>query len=195
MKSTGIDLLSRVVLAARAEEGRVARFPITPTDRELWGFEARPVVRLSEKLLAFCVSKYRLTSDRSPGFRLCLDDENGYQGLSRLSQSVASLGRQALIWKPCVTTSAADCWQNRLGAEELGFSLGEIRELLSLRVSRTAKSADVRKRAEAKIVDIDAKIKTLDSMKRTLRKLTNACEGCGPVAECLILESLDKEQA
>ena len=80
-------------------------------------------------------------------------------------------------------------------AQELGFSLGEIRELLSLRVSRTAKSADVRKRAEAKIVDIDAKIKSLDSMKRTLRKLTNACEGCGPVAECPILESLDKEQA
>lgn len=78
-------------------------------------------------------------------------------------------------------------------AQELGFSLGEIRELLSLRVSQTAKSADVRRRAEAKIADIDARIKSLDSMKRTLRKLTNACEGCGPVAECPILESLGKE--
>jgi MerR family mercuric resistance operon transcriptional regulator len=80
-------------------------------------------------------------------------------------------------------------------AQELGFSLGEIRELLSLRVSRTAKNADVRKRTEAKIADIEAKIKSLDSMKKTLRKLTNACEGCGPIGECPILESLDKENS
>lgn len=78
-------------------------------------------------------------------------------------------------------------------AQELGFSLAEIRDLLSLRMSATAKRTDVRKRAEAKIADIDAKIRSLDSMKRTLRKLTNSCEGCGPIAECPILESLDKE--
>lgn len=77
-------------------------------------------------------------------------------------------------------------------AQELGFSLAEIRELLSLRVSRTAKRTDVRRRAEAKIADIDAKLKSLDSMKRALRKLTRACAGCGPIAECPILESLDR---
>ena len=80
-------------------------------------------------------------------------------------------------------------------AQELGFSLGEIRELLSLRMSASARSTDVRRRAEAKIADIDVKIRTLDSMKRTLRKLTNSCEGCGPIAECPILESLDKEDS
>ena len=79
-------------------------------------------------------------------------------------------------------------------AQELGFSLAEIRELLSLRVSPIAKRTDVRKRADAKIADIDAKIRSLEAMKRTLRKLTNACEGCGPVAECPILESLDRER-
>ena len=62
-------------------------------------------------------------------------------------------------------------------------------------MSATARSTDVRKRAEAKIADIDAKIRSLDSMKRTLRKLTNACEGCGPIAACPILESLDKENS
>lgn len=77
-------------------------------------------------------------------------------------------------------------------AQELGFSLAEIRELLSLRVSRTAKRTDVRRRAEAKIADIDAKIRSLDSMKRALHKLTTACAGCGPIAECPILESLDR---
>ena len=80
-------------------------------------------------------------------------------------------------------------------AQELGFSLGEIRELLSLRMSASARSTDVRRRAEAKIANIDAKIRSLDSMKRTLRKLTNSCEGCGPIAECPILESLDKEDS
>lgn len=79
-------------------------------------------------------------------------------------------------------------------AQELGFSLTEIRELLSLRVSANAKSADVRKRAETKIADIDAKIKSLDSMKTTLRRLTKVCAGCGPIAECPILESLDGEE-
>lgn len=79
-------------------------------------------------------------------------------------------------------------------AQELGFSLGEIRELLSLRVAPTAKSADVRKRAEAKIADIDAKIRSLESMKKTLHTLAKTCSGCGPIRDCPILESLDAEK-
>ncbi len=80
-------------------------------------------------------------------------------------------------------------------AQELGFSLKEIREVLSLRVSRATTSRDIRARAEAKIADIDAKIKSLESMKKTLRKLTTVCDGCAPLAECPILESLDSEDA
>ena len=80
-------------------------------------------------------------------------------------------------------------------AQELGFSLAEIRELLSLRVSRNTTSAAIRTRTEAKIVDIDSKIRSLESMKKTLQKLTKACDGCAPVAECPILDSLDKEEA
>jgi MerR family mercuric resistance operon transcriptional regulator len=80
-------------------------------------------------------------------------------------------------------------------AQELGFSLKEIRELLSLRASRTTTSRDIRARAEAKIGDIDAKIRSLGSMKKALRKLTSACERCVPVTECPILESLDSEDA
>jgi len=78
-------------------------------------------------------------------------------------------------------------------AQELGFSLGEIRELLSLRVAPTAKSADVRRRARAKITDIEAKIRSLQSMKKALHELTETCSGCGPVRDCPILESLDAE--
>jgi len=80
-------------------------------------------------------------------------------------------------------------------AQELGFSLKEIRELLSLRVLRNTTSRDIRARAEAKIADIEAKISSLESMKKTLQKLTGVCNGCAPLAKCPILESLDKENA
>ncbi len=78
-------------------------------------------------------------------------------------------------------------------AQELGFSLAEIAELLSLRVSRHTTSEEIRARAEAKITDIEAKMRSLDSIRKTLRKLTRVCDGCGPVARCPILESLDGE--
>ena len=79
-------------------------------------------------------------------------------------------------------------------AQELGFSLKEIRDLLVLRASSRTTSAEIRKRAEAKIADIEGKIRSLESISKTLRKLTKSCAGCGPVSECPILESLDREE-
>lgn len=78
-------------------------------------------------------------------------------------------------------------------AQDLGFSLSEIQEFLSLRVSRGASSALIRSRTEAKLNDIEAKIRSLESMRKTLRKLTKVCTGCEPLSECPILESLDRE--
>ena len=80
-------------------------------------------------------------------------------------------------------------------AKELGFSLKEIGELLSLRVSPTTTSAGIRMKAKSKIADIRSKIRSLESMEKTLRKLTKSCTGCGPITECPILESLDGEGA
>lgn len=78
-------------------------------------------------------------------------------------------------------------------AQELGFSLSEIRELLALRMSPRTTSTEIRGRTEAKIADIERKIKSLDSMRKTLVKLARSCGGCAPVSECPILESLDRE--
>jgi len=78
-------------------------------------------------------------------------------------------------------------------AQALGFSLAEVAELLSLRVSRRTTSAQIRAKAEAKIADIEAKMRSLDSIKTTLRKLTKVCDGRLPVARCPILESLEGE--
>ena len=79
-------------------------------------------------------------------------------------------------------------------AQALGFSLKEIKELLSLRASPRARCADVRQRAEGKIAEIDAKIRSLRAMRKALVRLTAACVGAGPVSDCPILESLDFEE-
>lgn len=77
--------------------------------------------------------------------------------------------------------------------QELGFSLSEIRELLILRLSPRTTSTEVRKRTQSKIADIEGKIKSLDAMLKSLRKLVQSCSGCAPLSECPILESLDGE--
>jgi MerR family mercuric resistance operon transcriptional regulator len=79
-------------------------------------------------------------------------------------------------------------------AKELGFSLKEIKELLSLRVSPGCSCGDVKARAEAKIADVKQRIAQLDRMKRALTKLAAACSGRGPVSECPILDALDSEK-
>ncbi|MBI5875158.1 MAG: MerR family DNA-binding protein [Deltaproteobacteria bacterium] len=77
-------------------------------------------------------------------------------------------------------------------AKELGFSLKEIAELLSLRIEQGVTCGDVRKRAEAKIADIDTRIKILQRMKKALVNLAKECKARGPVSECPILEALER---
>lgn len=76
-------------------------------------------------------------------------------------------------------------------AQELGFSLKEIEELVSLRLDPSGDSADVKARAEAKIAEIQNKIRDLQGMEDALARLASACSGEGPIEECPILESLD----
>lgn len=75
-------------------------------------------------------------------------------------------------------------------AKELGFTLNEIKELLSLRLDPSTSCADVKNRAEVKIADIETKIRTLQRMKNVLVKLTKSCSGRGPTNECPILQAL-----
>ncbi len=77
-------------------------------------------------------------------------------------------------------------------AKELGFTLNEIKELLSLRIDPSTTCADVKNRAEEKIGDIQAKIRSLQRMKKALVKVTKACSGRGGTSECPILDALDK---
>lgn len=79
-------------------------------------------------------------------------------------------------------------------AQQLGFSLVEIGELLSLRASPKSRCGDVRDRAEAKIADIDDKMRTLRRMKKALTGLVSECRGRGPVTDCPILSALDRKE-
>jgi Hg(II)-responsive transcriptional regulator len=77
-------------------------------------------------------------------------------------------------------------------AKELGFTLLEVSELLSLRVGRGSSCDNVRSRAAGKIADIDRRILDLERMRAALRDLTNACKGRGPSGDCPILEALER---
>jgi MerR family mercuric resistance operon transcriptional regulator len=76
-------------------------------------------------------------------------------------------------------------------AKELGFTLKEIGELLVLRIDPSTTCAEVRRKAEAKITDVEDKIVALHRIKKALKKLTIACSGRGPISQCPILEALE----
>ena len=79
-------------------------------------------------------------------------------------------------------------------SQALGFTLKEIKELLSLRAAPRAHCADVRRRAEAKVRDIDEKVIMLQAIRKALADLIGQCSGKGPVTECPILAALDSKE-
>ncbi len=79
-------------------------------------------------------------------------------------------------------------------AQELGFTLSEIKELLALRAAPRGRCAAVRGRAELKMRDIEAKIASLNAMRSALATLVRQCRGRATATECPILESLGKRR-
>lgn len=80
-------------------------------------------------------------------------------------------------------------------AQKLGFSLREIRELLSLRQERTGDEvARVKHAATQKIAEINQKIEALTAMRMVLRQLEEECPGSGPLSECPILGCLQGDE-
>ncbi len=110
--------------------------------------------------------------------------------------------RKGLLPKP----STFNCWLSAVLIRQCtscalhqtgtgtGFSLKEIKELLALGISPSSTRADVRKRAETKIVDIEEKVQHLRAMKKALVRLIESCCGNGPASDCPILESLSLDE-
>lgn len=78
-------------------------------------------------------------------------------------------------------------------AKELGFTLKEIKELMTIKVDCHTTPEDIREKTKDKIKDIEEKIKTLTQMKNILTKLTKTCEKKDPdsLSDCPILDALE----
>ena len=75
-------------------------------------------------------------------------------------------------------------------ARTLGFSLEQIKDLLSLGQDPERASADVKAIARAHLVELEKRIRELTEMRDTLRHLEHACSG-DHRPECPILHSLE----
>ena len=76
-------------------------------------------------------------------------------------------------------------------AKAVGFTLSDIRELLALRTQPGVTCVDIRRRAESKIAEIEAKLDELERMRQALRRLAAQCSNDGTVSECPILDALE----
>ncbi len=77
-------------------------------------------------------------------------------------------------------------------AQVLGFTLREIDELLRLREDRDRTCNDVRRTAEAKITDIDSKLKRLNAVRHALELLVETCRS-KRARHCPLIEALDPD--
>ncbi len=75
-------------------------------------------------------------------------------------------------------------------AQEIGFSLREIDQLLSLRADPSADCAEVRERATTKLEEVDRKMAQLERIRAALEELIAACPGRGALRACTIMEAL-----
>jgi MerR family transcriptional regulator, copper efflux regulator len=73
-------------------------------------------------------------------------------------------------------------------AQKLGFTLKEIRSLLSLSAGENV--ARIRQAAAEKLMDVDARIADLQRVRAGLATLVEACPGHGRPADCPIVRAL-----
>jgi len=76
-------------------------------------------------------------------------------------------------------------------AKELGFTLKEIKALITLGADDEATRGDLKEKATAKVELIDAKIADLQRIRTVLAHLADACDGHGPIEGCPIWEALN----
>lgn len=112
--------------------------------------------------------------------------------------SIRFYERRGLIAEPKRTESnyriysleSADRLRFIKKSQKLGFSLGEIQELLELSHDPTASKADVKVKTDEKINDIQSRIQALKRMLKALEQLNKSCDGQGSIDDCPILAAL-----
>jgi MerR family copper efflux transcriptional regulator len=76
-------------------------------------------------------------------------------------------------------------------AQSLGFTLGEIKSLLKLSAQRNI--AQVKRSAQAKLEDVERRMKELQRVRDGLAELISECPGHGRADQCPILRALGGE--
>lgn len=78
-------------------------------------------------------------------------------------------------------------------SKELGFTLKETKELLSMRIDSETKCEAMKELALRKVADIWTRIKDLESIASHLQSLANQCtDGEMSIEECPIVNALDE---
>lgn len=80
-------------------------------------------------------------------------------------------------------------------AQEVGFSLSDIANLLSLRTDPSGSCADVRRLTREKISELEERMRKLRAMNSTLKNLAARCEEDLPASACPILDAFDETEA
>jgi DNA-binding transcriptional MerR regulator len=78
-------------------------------------------------------------------------------------------------------------------AKALGFTLADIRELLSLSDQRSVPK--IKRAAEEKLADVERRLVELEQIRDGLRTLVAACPGHGRADACPILNALNQEES
>ncbi len=76
-------------------------------------------------------------------------------------------------------------------AQALGFTLREIADLLSLRVTSTARCGDIQRKAQSKLMHVKEKVRDLQALARALEGLIRSCRAGQPTDRCPILKGLE----
>ncbi len=114
-------------------------------------------------------------------------------------QTVRFYERRGILPKPVRTASGYRDYSTEAvrmirfikRAQELGFTLDEIEELLRLRDNRRANCAEVKTAGRAKMAAVEEKIASLKAMKRALAVLLASCARNDRDRACPILEALE----
>lgn len=111
-------------------------------------------------------------------------------------QTVRYYERRGLLAEPSrtlggyrrYTEDALDRMRFIRRAQEFGFTLSEIADLLVLRLDPRTSTDTIKRRAHAKIADIDRRVRGLERMRHALLDLAGDCRGA--IDACPLLGTL-----
>ena len=76
-------------------------------------------------------------------------------------------------------------------AQAAGFTLSDIKLLLELKDGNKAKCSEVRPLVEARVEDVDSRIRELQEVSRVLHSFRDICRQADAADSCEVMEKLD----